>query len=149
MAFVLVSTASYNIVKAEQKPDFFIQKKPKRSTTDANSDGHALVSPIKIVKVTNKRHQSPGSQPSSFVAASVDNLLSTKQLEPVQVHSVVSTVGQATKPQPPVVQSVNVKTLLNTSPSSIAKPTQSPSAKPDEIRFVIMPSQSVDTRLPP
>jgi len=70
----------------------------------------------------------PPPLPSS-IATSINNILSTKQLEPVQVHS----VGQ----QQAVIQSVSVKTLLNNSPSSNTKTSQ----LSDEIsRTIIMQS---------
>jgi hypothetical protein len=96
---------------------------------NSNSDGNAIVSPIKIIKVTDKYNslqESFPSRPPSTISSNIDNLLSTKQLEPVQVHSVVSKVGQQTKQEKCLTQSV-VKTLINLSPSS----------KLDEIKFVI------------
>jgi hypothetical protein len=133
------SISSCDTVKSERKTDFIIQKRAKKSP-NLNSDGNAIVSPIKIIKVTDKRIDLQGSLPpppplllsSSTVAGSIDNLLSTKQLEPVQVHSVVSKGGHQLKQekflQQSVVQTVNVKTLINTSPTSLSKP--------DDIRFV-------------
>jgi hypothetical protein len=71
-----------------------------------NSEGNAIVSPIKIIKVTD-RYNHPSNN--------INNLLSTKQLEPVQVHSVISNVGQQTKSDKLFSQSLDVKTLINTS----------------------------------
>ena len=79
---------------AERKSSFTIPKKVKKSSSGSTS----------VVL------------PSSIVTASINNLLSTKQLEPLQVHS----VGQ----QQAVIQSVSVKTLLNHSPSSSLKSSQ-------------------------
>ncbi len=81
-------------LSTERKSSFTIPKKVKK-----NSNGNLTLPP-----------------PSSTVATSINNLLSTKQLEPVQVHS----VGQ----QQAVIQSVTVKTLLNHSPSSSTKSSQ-------------------------
>ncbi|UJR30981.1 hypothetical protein I4U23_018492 [Adineta vaga] len=124
-SFYQNSTSSYNIVKEERKTDFIIQKRVKKSP-NLNADGQALVSPIKIIKITEKRHDSPEILPppllsslTSTVADSFDNLLSTKQLEPVQVHSVVCKSGQQSKPENSlsvaIVQSVNMKALLDPS----------------------------------
>ncbi|CAF5053655.1 unnamed protein product, partial [Rotaria socialis] len=87
-----------------------------------NADGSSIISPIK----TSDKHNvlqdvSRRTLPSISlnVSASINNLLSSKQLEPVQVHSVVSSGGQQAKQQQPsVIQSVSVKPLLNSSPSS-------------------------------
>jgi hypothetical protein len=83
-----------------------------------NPDGPAVVSPIKIIKVTDRYNPLP--KPPTLTS-SIDNLLSTKKLEPVQVHSVISKVGNPTKSSPTVVQTVNIKTLINTSPISTNK----------------------------
>ena len=80
-------------LSTERKSSFVIPKKIKK-----NSSGNSAL-----------------SMPSSTVAASINNLLSTKQLEPMQVHS----VGQQA-----VIQSVSVKTLLHHSPSSSTKSSQ-------------------------
>jgi len=99
-------------ISTERKSSFIIPKKIKK-----NSDGNVRL------------HDSLPPPPSSTVATSINNLLSTKQLEPVQVHS----VGQ----QQAVIQSVSVKTLLNNSPSSNTKTSQ----LSDEIsRTIIMQS---------
>jgi hypothetical protein len=79
---------------------------------NSNSEGPAIVSPIKIIKVTDRYN--PPSHPS-IVSNNIDNLLSTKQLEPLQVHSVISNVGQQTKSDKLFAQSLDVKTLINTS----------------------------------
>lgn len=79
---------------SERKSSFTIPKKAKKSSSGMTSAG----------------------LPSSTIAASINNLLSTKQLEPVQVHS----VGH----QQAIIQSVSVKTLLNHSPSSSHKSSQ-------------------------
>jgi hypothetical protein len=92
------SNSNKEITSTERKSSFIIPKKVKK-----NSDG-------------NVRLQNSLPPPSSMVATSINNLLSTKQLEPVQVHS----VGQ----QQAVIQSVSVKTLLNSSPSSSTKTSQ-------------------------
>jgi hypothetical protein len=129
----------YNNVKSERKTDFIIQKRAKKAP-NLNSDGNAVVSPIKIIKVTDKRNELLESllppPPPSIVVNSIDNLLSTKQLEPVQVHSVVSSGNHHTK-QKSAVSSINVKTLMSTSPSSSlsTKVSQISSNKSDEIRF--------------
>lgn len=78
----------------ERKSGFTIPKKAKK-----NSSGNTSLPP-----------------PPSTVAIGINNLLSTKQLEPVQVHS----VGH----QQAVIQCVSVKTLLNHSPTSNAKSSQ-------------------------
>jgi hypothetical protein len=83
-------------LSTERKSSFTIPKKVKK-----NSNGNLTLPP-----------------PSSTVATSINNLLSTKQLEPMQVHS----VGQ--QQQQAVIQSVSVKTLLHHSPSSTAKSSQ-------------------------
>jgi hypothetical protein len=111
----------YNIIKSERKTDFIIQKRAKKTL---NPDGPAIVSPIKIIKVTDKH---PPPQNPSTIASSIDNLLSTKQLEPVQVHSVVS------KQSPSLVQTVKVQTLIHTSP-----PTKISINKFDEIKSVVL-----------
>ncbi|CAF0853489.1 unnamed protein product [Adineta ricciae] len=121
------STSAYNIVKEERKTDFIIQKRAKKSP---NPDGQTTVSPIKIIKVTDKRSSLSDTLPSSplpqlssssssvtsNMAGSIDNLLSTKQLEPVQVHSVASKTGTQTKQDNTLssvfVQSVTMQTLL-------------------------------------
>jgi hypothetical protein len=114
------SSSSYDVNKTQRKAGFVIQKKAKK-TPNMNSHGHAIVSPIKILKVTDKHNGLTDSiiSPSSTVAISINNLLSTKQLEPVQVHSVGHQPKQ--QQQQAVVQSINVKTLLNTSPASTTK----------------------------
>ena len=129
----LVLPSSYDGSKSEPKSDFVIQKRTKKSTDSAN-DGHALVSPIKIIKVTNKRQGLPSAVVSPTMSTGINNLLSTKQLEPLQVHSVISSVGHQTKQSktPTVVQSINVKTLLNTSPP--ASQSRNSSSKAEEIR---------------
>ena len=81
-------------LSTERKSSFTIPKKMKK-----NSSSNTSLPP-----------------PPSTVVTSINNLLSTKQLEPVQVHS----VGQ----QQAVIQSVSVKTLLNHSPSSSTKSSQ-------------------------
>ncbi|CAF4610088.1 unnamed protein product, partial [Rotaria sp. Silwood2] len=112
----------YNVVKSERKTDFIIQKRAKK-ISNPNSDGHAIVSPIKIIKVTDKHNdlQECLPQPSN-ISTNTNNLLSTKQIEPVQVHSVVSKVEHQTKQeklvQPSIVQSKNIQTVINTSLSS-------------------------------
>jgi hypothetical protein len=128
--FNTISSPSYNIVKSERKTDFIIQKRAKK-TINSNT----IVSPIKIIKITDKNNTLPPIL-SSTISNSINNLLSTKQLEPLQVHSVVSKVGQQTKQEKiissPILQSVHVKTLINTSPSSKISTN-----KLDEIKFVI------------
>jgi len=129
--FNSISSPSYNIVKSERKTDFIIQKRAKK-TINSNT----IVSPIKIIKITDKNNSLPPIL-SSTISNSINNLLSTKQLEPLQVHSVVSKVGQQTKQEKiissPIVQSVHIKTLINTSPSSKISTN-----KLDEIKFVIL-----------
>jgi hypothetical protein len=95
------------IISTERKSSFIIPKKVKK-----NSDGNVRL------------QDSLPALPSSTNATNINNLLSTKQLEPVQVHS----VGQ----QHSVIQSVSVKTLLNHSPSSNTKTSQ----LSDEIRYI-------------
>ncbi|CAF0941917.1 unnamed protein product [Rotaria sp. Silwood1] len=116
----------YNVVKSERKTDFIIQKRAKKLSTP-NSDGHAIVSPIKIIKVTDKRNELPESliRPSllsSNILIKTNNLLSTKQIEPVQVHSVISKLEHQTKEdkllQQSIIQSTNVEAVINTSVSS-------------------------------
>ncbi len=85
-------------ISTERKSSFIIPKKVKK-----NPDG-------------NVRLQDSLPPPTSTIATSINNLLSTKQLEPLQVHS----VGH----QQAVIQSVSVKTLLNNSPSSSTKSSQ-------------------------
>ncbi|CAF4373167.1 unnamed protein product, partial [Rotaria sp. Silwood2] len=123
--------SSYDIVKTERKSSFTIPKKTKK-TSDLNTNSNALVSSTKTVKTTDKHNrlrdslpQPPPSPSSSTISASINNLLSSKQLEPVQVHSVVSSVGQQTKQQQSVIQSVSVKPLLTNSPSSSSSNTKS------------------------
>ena len=91
----------YNVVKSERKTDFIIQKRSKKS-----SEGTALVSPIKIIKI------------SDTSSSSIDNLLSTKQLEPVQVHSVVTKLGEQIKQEQFLPKSINVKILINSASSA-------------------------------
>ena len=106
----------YNIVKSERKTDFIIQKRAKK-TLNPNPEGTAIVSPIKIIKVTDRYNHHPPHEfsPTSIVSNNIANLLSTKQLEPVQVHSVVSTVGRPTKPEKVFVQTLK---MISTPPSS-------------------------------
>ena len=112
-----------------------------KKTSSSNSDGSAIVSPSKTIKTYDKQNGSqdsllpPPPPPSSTIAASINNLLSTKKLEPVQVHSVISTVGQQSKQQSSVIQSVSVKTLLNNSPTSSSSNSKT-SQLADEIRLV-------------
>ena len=100
-----------------------------------------MVSPIKIAKTTGNYNESPDSLlptsflPSSTISTSVNNLLSSKQLEPVQVHSIVSSVGQQTTKQSSVIQSISVKTLLNNSQSSPSNTNTSQLS--DEIRLTL------------
>ena len=103
----------YNVVKSERKTDFIIQKRAKKSVSN-DSHGPALVSPIKIIKVTDRYNplSTFESNPSSIVSNNIHNLLSTKQLEPVQVHSIVLTVGREKK----LSQSTSVKTKISSSP---------------------------------
>ncbi|CAF4967009.1 unnamed protein product, partial [Rotaria sp. Silwood1] len=131
-------TSSYDIVKTERKSGFTIPKKMKK-TSNLNSDSTAVVSSIKTVKTTDKHARLQDSLPqlpppplplSSTVSTSISNVLSSKQLEPVQVHSVVSSVGQQAKQQQSVIQSVSVKPLLNNSPSSSSS---SSNTKPSQL----------------
>jgi hypothetical protein len=122
------STPSYSIVKSERKTDFIIQKRAKK-TLNSNPNGNAIVSPIKIIKVTDKHNPfqeslPPPLPPSSMISNNIDNLLSTKQLEPVQVHSIGQQIKKEKLITSPIVQTVNVKTLINTC---------SPTNKLDEI----------------
>ncbi|CAF2372692.1 unnamed protein product [Rotaria sp. Silwood2] len=126
-----IPVSSYDIVKTERKSSFTIPKKTKK-TSDLNTNSNAVVSSTKTVKTTDKHNrlrdslpQPPPSPSSSTISASINNLLSSKQLEPVQVHSVVSSVGQQTKQQQSVIQSVSVKPLLTNSPSSSSSNTKS------------------------
>ena len=109
----------------ERKPGFTIPKKVKKT-----SDGNSMISPT---KTTDKR---PGAQSgqsqSQITSASTNSLLSAKQLEPVQVHSVGQQSKQQQKPpQAAVIQSVSVKTLLSSPSSSSTKTSQ----LADEIRY--------------
>ncbi|CAF3404572.1 unnamed protein product [Rotaria sp. Silwood1] len=133
-----IPTSSYDIVKTERKSGFTIPKKMKK-TSNLNSDSTAVVSSIKTVKTTDKHARLQDSLPqlpppplplSSTVSTSISNVLSSKQLEPVQVHSVVSSVGQQAKQQQSVIQSVSVKPLLNNSPSSSSS---SSNTKPSQL----------------
>ncbi|CAF4226113.1 unnamed protein product [Rotaria socialis] len=119
-----IPTSSFDVVKTERKSGFTIPKKV-RKTSNLNSDGSSIISPMKTIKTSDKHNVlqdvSRRTLPSLSlnVSASINNLLSSKQLEPVQVHSVVSSGGQQAKQQQPsVIQSVSVKPLLNSSPSS-------------------------------
>jgi hypothetical protein len=133
--FFAVPTSSNDIKKIERKSGFTIPKKIKK-TSDLNPNDNAIISSNKTSKITDKRHESqnpllpPPTSSSSTVAASINNLLSTKQLEPVQVHS----VGQQSKQQQSVIQSVSVRTLLNNSSSSSNTKISQLS---DEIRLVL------------
>ena len=113
---ILFLVLEYNIVKCERKSDFIIQKRAKKTLSN-NSEGTAIVSPIKIIKVTDRCNSSSTSEsnPSSIVSNHIDNLLSTKQLEPVQVHSVVSTIGHERQSNKFSSQSVNVKAIIPSS----------------------------------
>ena len=138
----------HSIAEPESRTDFIVQKRSKTKSTDHPHDsGPALVSPIKIIKVSNKRptngpsNSVSPSTPSRTVPSSINNVLSSKQLEPVQVHSVISTVvGHPSKSltSTPVVQTINVKTLLTTSPTS-SKST----VKSEELRSVLVPRSFV------
>ncbi|CAF2063716.1 unnamed protein product [Rotaria magnacalcarata] len=119
-----IPTSSFDIVKTERKSGFTIPKKV-RKTPNLNSDGSAIISPMKPIKTPDKHNglQDVARQTlpslSLNVSASINSLLSSKQLEPVQVHSVVSSGGQQAKQQQSsVIQSLSVKPLLNSSPSS-------------------------------
>jgi len=131
-----VPTSSNDIKKIERKSGFTIPKKIKK-TSDLNPNDTAIISSNKTSKITDKRNESqnpllpPPTPSSSTVAASINNLLSTKQLEPVQVHS----VGQQSKQQQSVIQSVSVRTLLNNSSSSSSNTKISQLS--DEIRLVL------------
>jgi hypothetical protein len=115
----LLANMSRQTQQQETSPD--VSRKP------------AFVIPKKIKKTSNLNSNSPikTSPSSSIISTSINNLLSTKKLEPVQVHSVISTVSQPSKQQQPtLIQSVTVKTLLNNSPSNTKTSQLS-----DEIRF--------------
>ncbi|CAF0952819.1 unnamed protein product [Rotaria sordida] len=138
-----IPASSHDIVKTERKSSFTIPKKVKK-TSNLNSDSNTVVSSIKTTDKHNRLQDSlsqpPPPPPSSTVSTSINNLLSSKQLEPVQVHSVVSSVGQQTKQQPQqqsIIQSVNVKPLLNNSPSSSSN-TKSSHLSSNEINRTMM-----------
>ncbi|CAF0992177.1 unnamed protein product [Rotaria sordida] len=121
----------YNVIKSERKTDFIIQKRAKK-ISNPNSDSHTIVSPIKIIKITDKHNdlQQESLFQSSLLSSSSNisnNLLSTKQIEPVQVHSVVSKVEHQIK-QDEILEQSNIQTLTNTSLSS-----SSSSKKSDDI----------------
>lgn len=106
--------------------DNFIIEKCSRKSTEHGPVGNTLVSPIKIIKVNHhKRLSNPNNETETTVtmkkaSSTTKEILSSKQLEPVQVHSVISTSNPHTT-NAPVVQSVNVKSLLSASPESIMK----------------------------
>ena len=132
MNFRICSILEYNIVKAERKTDFIIQKRAKK-ILNTNPEAPNIVSPIKIIKVTD-RYIPPTNPPT--ISNNINNLLSTKQLEPVQVHSVIANVEQQSKPEKIFSQPVDVKTLITTSSPSKSSSkkldhTQSPRKKRD------------------
>jgi hypothetical protein len=122
MNFRICLILEYNIVKAERKTDFIIQKRAKK-TLNSNSETPTIVSPIKIIKVTDRYNPPINSN-------NINNLLSTKQLEPVQVHSVIANnVEKQSKSEKIFSQSVDVKTIISTS-----SPSKSSSKKFDGIQ---------------
>ncbi|UJR15655.1 hypothetical protein I4U23_002591 [Adineta vaga] len=131
-----ISTSSYEIKKVERKSGFTIPKKVKK-TSESNFDNVHTVSPTKNTDKHNTSQSSLSSQ-SSTISTSVNTLLSTKQLEPVQVHSVGQQVKQQ-QPQASVIQSVSVKTLLN-SPSSSPSNTKTSQFADEISRSMIMQS---------
>lgn len=96
----------YNVVKSERKTDFIIQKRAKKSMS-SDSHGPTLVSPIKIIKITDRSNPSFASESKSS-ANNINNLLSTKKLEPVQVHSIILTVGREKNSSPSIDEAKSV-----------------------------------------
>ncbi|CAF1011870.1 unnamed protein product [Adineta steineri] len=126
---------SYDIKKTERKSGFTIPKKVKKT-----SDDHTHISSTKTTDKRSGLQNSLLPSQSSTISPSINNILSTKQLEPVQVHS----VGHQSKPQQPlpssVIRTVSVKTLLN-SPSSSSSSSGKISHLSQEIsRSMIMQS---------
>ncbi|CAF1267100.1 unnamed protein product, partial [Didymodactylos carnosus] len=82
-----VSSPSYHIVKAQRKEENLHKKTSK-------TEPSSIVSPLKLIKVneqpkTGRRSPSRISQIQTL-SSNINNLLSTKKIEPVQVHSVVT-----------------------------------------------------------
>lgn len=116
---VLVATSLSDAKKNERKSGFIIPKKVKKSS-DSHGDQRSV----------DKRAGS--DKYTSAHPTGINSLLCAKQLEPVQVHS----VGHQSKPthQPSVIQSVSVKTILNSPSSSSSSKTLQLA---DEIRYVL------------
>ncbi|CAF1349584.1 unnamed protein product [Rotaria magnacalcarata] len=112
------SASTHNIAKSERKTDFIIQKRSKKILNPI-SDSYPIATSMKNIQVVEKHHETLQSVPPSpllslNVSTVTKNLLSTKQIEPVQVHSVVSNVGHITKQdkysQKTTIQSKNTAT---------------------------------------
>lgn len=121
----------------ERKSGFTIPKKVKKSS-HLNPDEHPIISSMKNIKTSDKHNglQDTLLQPSRLlvptISTNMNNILSTKQLEPVQVHSVVSSVGQPPK-QHQQQSSSSVKSIVHSSASSS---TTKQSQSSNEIKFV-------------
>ena len=93
-----------------------------KKCSEQRSNPPTLVSPIRIVKVNSTGKRSTDTPIALRIVhtsstSGINNLLSSKQLEPVQVHSVISTANQHLQTSP-VVRSINVKSLLSTPSTS-------------------------------
>lgn len=113
-----ISSLSMNSNKAERKTDFIIQKR-SRKVPNLNTDN----STIKAIKVNETNPDKTGSSLAIPVLlpwnipTNINSLLSTKKIEPVQVHSVVSKVEQ----HKPMVESKCVQTSMDNSLSALNK----------------------------
>lgn len=130
----IYSTLLANMSRQTQQQENNKQTYSIESSSTEKKTGFVI--PKKMKKISDKSNGLQDSL-SSNVGTSINNLLSTKQLEPLQVHSVVSTVGQQSKQQSSIIQSVTVKTLLNNSPSSSSSSNTKSSQLSDEIRFIV------------
>ena len=131
----LDSMSSSKRRKFDGSTDFIIQKRSQKMS---------IRTPLGTEVGSSMRPNYPGitslpitSLLPSRMTIGIDNLLSTKELQPMQVHSLVSSAGCSGKPgksaSPSLTRSFNIKNLISASSSSGKRP---PSKDSETFRFV-------------